>query len=163
MKASSSTAVRALVALLLLPLLLTQCSTRKAEDGFAILLAQSKGRALENYSAYVVIKSVDGRELGEGEGRRGIKLTPGSHRVLVSARRDVGANTGGWILGIPGALIGAALDSSHSQLFQESLTFTAESGKRYIAKLRDDGRRYSFWIANERTRMTVSTPAGSSR
>lgn len=149
-----------LLALLLLPFLLSHCSTKKPGEGHAVLIAQSKGRAFENYSAYVVIKSVDGRETGIADGRRGIIVTPGDHRVLVTARRDVGENTGGWILGLAGAAIGAAIDSSHSQWFEESLTFTAVAGQRYIAKLRDDGRSYRFWIENERTGHVASRPGG---
>jgi hypothetical protein len=147
-----------LLALLLLPFVLGQCSTQKPGEGHAVLFAQSKGRAFENYSAYVVIKSVDGKEAAIADGRRGIKITPGEHRVVVTARRDVGENAGGWILGLTGALIGAAIDSSHSQWFEEALALTAVGGQRYIAKLRDDGRSYRFWIENERTGNVASRP-----
>lgn len=161
MNPSISKAFRSLLAPLLLPLALSQCSTQKPGEGHAVLFAQSKGRAIENYSAYVVIKSVDGREAGIAEGRRGIVLAPGEHRVVVTARRDVGENTGGWILGLAGAAIGAAIDSSHSQLFHQTLTLTAVAGQRYVVKLRDNGRSYRFWIENERTGNVASREGGS--
>jgi hypothetical protein len=115
--------------------LLCSCETPKPGKNHAVLTTASRNQWIEDYDAYVVIKSVDGKSVDGGS----VKLTPGMHRVTLTARRDVGANAGGWALGLAGAVIGAAIDSSHSQQFARTIALNAQAGRTYIARVSDNG------------------------
>jgi hypothetical protein len=132
---------------LLCLILLSSCETPKPGKNHAVLTTTPRSQWIENYDAYAIIKSVDGKDVSGSS----VKLTPGMHRVTLTARRDVGANAGGWAFGLAGAVIGAAIDSSHSDQFARTIALDAKAGRTYIARVSDNGRGYTFYIQDKTT------------
>ena len=106
--------------------------------------------------SYVILRSVDGEMVNDQTIPGGIVLRPGWSHVTLSARRDAGTRIGGMIFGEMGSTVGRAVDELGSTQFDRRLSFIAEPGHDYQARMAQAATGYDYWIKDLTTGRIVA-------
>lgn len=131
--------------------LITSCVTPPS-DSAAKVIAQTYDQP---GGISVQFRSVDGTPVKH---LQQIRLNPGTHRLVLSAHRDV-ATTPMSKLGLPGSNLGAGIDDFRALRTSEGLTLDAQPNATYRACVdTTDSSNPSFWIEDAATGAVVAGP-----
>jgi len=123
----------------------------------AMLFLEPGGNAYpRGAEAYVILRAVDGEMVKDQTLPGGMVLRPGWSHVTLSARRDAGTRIGGMIFGEMGSTMGRAIDELGSTQFDRRLSFRAEAGHDYQARMKQAEFGYDYWIEDRTTGKTVA-------